>query len=312
MPQPRVSSTRTQIDLGEIAPGLTGLRVVMVNVYAIAAEDGTWTLIDAGLPLSAGRIRRWAERRFSGPPKSIVLTHGHFDHVGALKELAELWNVPVYAHRLEMPYLTGQSSYPPPDPTVGRGARSRMSRLFPRGPVNLGERIRRLPEDSSVPGLPRWRWIHTPGHTPGHVSLFREDDRTLVAGDAFVTTQQESLFSVLTQRVQVSGPPAYYTSDWQAAGRSVGLLALLEPAVMATGHGLPLMGSEALRDLRALARNFELWAVPEKGRYVRRPAVADERGVISVPPALGSPVTNLLMAGVAVAGLWWAISARRR
>ena len=40
--------------------------------------------------------------------------------------------------------------------------------------------------------MPGWRWVHTPGHTAGHVSLFRDADRTLIAGDAFVTTKQES------------------------------------------------------------------------------------------------------------------------
>ena len=60
-------------------------------------------------------------------PAAILLTHGHFDHVGALKTLAEEWDVPVYAHTLELPYLTGRSSYPPPDPSVGGGAMAAMS-----------------------------------------------------------------------------------------------------------------------------------------------------------------------------------------
>ena len=50
-----------------------------------------------------------------------------------------------------------------------------------------------LPEDGSIPHLPDWEWIYTPGHSPGHVSFFREKDLTLIVGDAFVTVKQESL-----------------------------------------------------------------------------------------------------------------------
>ncbi len=91
-------------------------------------------LVDTGLRGSAGRIRRAAERLFNPPPLAILLTHGHFDHVGGLPQLARDWGVPVYAHPLEMPYLTGVSPYPPPDPTVGGGTQSWLSPLYPRGP----------------------------------------------------------------------------------------------------------------------------------------------------------------------------------
>jgi glyoxylase-like metal-dependent hydrolase (beta-lactamase superfamily II) len=231
-----------------------------------------------------------------------VLTHGHFDHVGALHTLLEKWDVPLYAHRLELPYLTGRSAYPPPDPTVGGGAVAALSRFYPRGPYNFGDRIHPLPADGSVPGMPGWRWIHTPGHTPGHVSLFRDSDRTLIAGDAFVTTKQESAIAALTQRPEIHGPPAYFTPDWQSARRSVELLAALEPWRVATGHGRPLEGEEMLEGLRRLARDFDRLAVPTRGRYVRQPAVADEGGVVSLPPPVPDPLPRLLLAvGLALA-----------
>ena len=92
--------------VNSIAAEVAGLQVVMVNVYFIGPHGGPWVLVDAGLGWSADRICRQAEERFGAgrPPAAIVLTHGHFDHVGSLKELAEMWDVPVYAHRLEAPF----------------------------------------------------------------------------------------------------------------------------------------------------------------------------------------------------------------
>lgn len=68
--------------------------------------------------------------------------------------------------------------------------------LFPRRPIDVSRWLQRLPEDGSVPQMPGWRWIHTPGHTPGHISFWRERDRTIIAGDAFITTNQESAYAV--------------------------------------------------------------------------------------------------------------------
>ena len=172
---------------------LAYLRTAMVNLYFSGlpgAGDRDWVLIDAGLPGFGRSVVEAAARRFQpgARPSAIILTHGHFDHVGTLGDLAGAWDAPVFAHPLELPYLTGRSPYAPPDTDAGGGIMPRLSWMFPRGPIDLGDRVRALPEDGSVPFMPGWRWIHTPGHTAGHVSLFRESDRVLIAGDAFLTT----------------------------------------------------------------------------------------------------------------------------
>jgi hypothetical protein len=160
------------------------------------------------MPGATSDLRSAAQARFGGAGRSgaVVLTHGHFDHVGPLETLAQEWDIPVYAHTLERRYLNGIESYPPPDPTVGGGLMSLLSPLYPRKPVDVGGRLQPLPEDGSVPGMPGWRWLHTPGHTPGHVSLWRETDRLLVAGDAFITTRQESAYAAITQAPEMHGP----------------------------------------------------------------------------------------------------------
>lgn len=249
-----------------IAPRLSGLKIAFVNVFGVTHGDGSWTLIDAAIPFSAARIRNWVDKAFGQSPNAIVLTHGHFDHVSAAKDLAEQWDVPIYAHPLEFPYLTGQKEYPPPNWAAGGGVMPLLSPTLPRGPIDLGDRLRVLPSDGAHLGLaelPGWTVLHTPGHTPGHVSFFRENDRTLLVGDAFCTTKPESFFEAnFLQHPELHGPPAYFTSDWDAAKSSVRKLADLEPVTVAPGHGRPLAGTNVAESLRELALQFDRVAVP--------------------------------------------------
>lgn len=309
------ASPRHHDGLLHVTEDVAGLQTVMVNVYFIeSALTGEWVLVDAGIPLSAGRIMRAAERRFGSnrPPAAIILTHGHFDHVGSLRDLSETWDVPIYAHHLEMPYLTGQSDYPPPDPSVGGGLMARLSPLYPKHAYNFRPRVRELPDDGSVPGLSGWRWIHTPGHSPGHVSLFRDSDRVLIAGDAFVTQKQESLVAVMTNMQAVHGPPKYFTADWIAAKQSVQKLAKLEPSIAATGHGIPMGGDTLMAQLTALSLHFDELAVPSDGRYVREPAVTDGSGVVRVPPAVPDLAPKIAACAILALGAVAIVAAMNR
>ncbi|MGV3587169.1 MAG: MBL fold metallo-hydrolase [Adhaeribacter sp.] len=304
-------------DFLTVAPGVSCLQIVMVNVYLIsdpADTSGNWVLVDAGLAGSANRIKRAAEKLYGKgtKPQAIILTHGHFDHVGALRQLLEEWDVPVYAHLLELPYLTGRSAYPPPDPTVGGGGMAFMSRIYPNKPIDIRRQVQALPNDGTVPHLSGWTFLHTPGHTAGHISLFRDSDSVLIAGDAFVTVRQESMLAVMTQKQEVHGPPAYYTPNWEAAKRSIERLLLLRPKVAATGHGLPMYGDELLDQLGLLFREFDERALPSQGRYVKQPAEADESGVISLPPPVPDPVPKVLVGVGLVALAGMAVLAIRR
>ncbi len=285
----------------DVAPDVVGLRIAIVNVFFIGeANHDNWVLVDGGVGPCAGRIVNAAEECFGvgAKPSCILLTHGHFDHIGALRELADRWEVPIYAHPLELPYLTGRSDYPPPDPTVGGGSMARLSFLYSRKGIDLGERIHALPDDGRVPHLPEWRWIATPGHSPGHISLFRNRDGVLVAGDAVITTKQESLLAVLTQEKEVRRPPAYFTPDWKSAGDSVRTIAALQPSVIATGHGQPMRGAEMQSELQDLAAHFETEGVPLQGRYIDEPAHATKDGVVYIPPAVPDPVTKMIIGSV--------------
>ncbi|WP_338587146.1 MBL fold metallo-hydrolase [Paenibacillus sp. Y5S-9] len=255
--------------LEEVAPDILSLRTLFVNVVFIG-EPGSrnWVLVDTGMARFTDHIVQVASERFQGPPSAIILTHGHFDHVGTVIELEQFWGVPVYAHPLEIPYLTGLKDYPPADPSVGGGLMSRLSFAYPNEAINLDDRIFSLPKNHSVPGLSGWEWVHTPGHTPGHVSLFREADRLLIAGDAIITVKQESLWSVLLQDKQLHGPPSYFTTDWQAAHQSVQHIRHLEPKLAITGHGHALSGDMLSESLKRLDLDFEESTVPDHGKYV--------------------------------------------
>jgi glyoxylase-like metal-dependent hydrolase (beta-lactamase superfamily II) len=121
-----------------------------------------------------------------GPLKRIVLTHGHSDHVGAIPRLLKnRQDVPVYAHRLEIPYSQGELPYP--------GRRKAVRYLSPGLaqpiPESAGGRLAR------IGGLqPYW----TPGHAPGHVVYYHEQDRVLLAGDLFNARKGRLRFPMFT------------------------------------------------------------------------------------------------------------------
>lgn len=306
----------------EIAPGVVQVATSFVNAYLVGEPGGPWVLIDTGLPGFGWKIRAAAESRFGhgARPEAIVLTHGHFDHAGNAKQLADHWGTPIYAQRLELPYLTGRSDYPPPDPTVG-GCIAQMSRILPYGGANLGTRLRELPpspgeradgRSGSVPGLPEWRWLHTPGHSPGHVAFFRDNDRALIAGDALATMNMDSYVGMITKEQQLSPAGAPFICDWDAAARSVELLAGLEPVTLACGHGYPMgpvSGDEDVAsEMEAFAQSFRR---PVKGRYISEPAHTDERGVDSLPPRPNDPAP-VIVAGIVTGLAIGLLSGRKR
>jgi glyoxylase-like metal-dependent hydrolase (beta-lactamase superfamily II) len=259
-----IGADRDEAGTHQVAADLAYLRLAIVNVIYFGQKGASrWVLVDAGIPGTEQQIINAAERRFgsNSRPSAIILTHGHFDHVGALQSLLRRWDVPVYAHPLEHPFLDGQESYLPPD-AANKGLMARLSPLFPRKPIDIGDHLNMLPADGTVPEMPGWQWLHTPGHTPGHVSLWQPARRQLIAGDAFITTGQESVYEAATQQLEMHGPPQYFTPDWSKAGRSVRALAELEPEVAITGHGRAIGGPFLRSALHHLADQFETIAVP--------------------------------------------------
>ncbi len=303
------------MNVREIAEDVVCLEIGIANCYLVGTNK-KWVLIDSSIGGHADDIRKAAAKRFGkkSRPQAIYLTHGHFDHAGSASELSDGWDVSIFAHERELPFVDGRSEYPPPDPTVG-GFMSFVIRFVPErnNKVDLGDRVEPISSLKKLPGLPRWECIETPGHTHGHVSFYRPEDGVLIAGDAFTTINQDSPFDMISKKQQVCRPPVYYTSDWGQAEESVQKLARLRPNVLAAGHGVPMSGSEATRELEYLSRN---WPAPEHGRYVPKPALADEDGIAYLPPPAADPLPKIAigLGAAAVAGTTAAlvIRARRR
>ena len=244
----------------EIAPGVYYLPVRGANVYLVGSE-ASWTLIDAGWSKSAEPIRRAAESLFGrdARPAAVLLTHAHPDHFGSAAELAQFWGLPVWVHPDDLPYLRGGVLPDELLDPIGRVFNG-LQRVLPRATVArmtsspLRALAQALPEGATeVPGLSGWEYLHTPGHSPGHVVFFRPCDRVLIAGDAVLTAP---MLGFLTPLRRPARPPWVASWDWQLAKAAVGAIADLEPRVLAAGHGVPLTGVGVARDLHTFAQRF--------------------------------------------------------
>ncbi|CAN5126213.1 hypothetical protein BH09BAC2_BH09BAC2_18710 [soil metagenome] len=277
-----------------IAPGVWGMSYFFTNIFMILNPfDGNWVLVDTGYKRTAAKIKKMAAQLFGygHMPSAIILTHAHFDHSGGLHELCNDWKVPVYAHADELCFLVNNASYPPPDLTLAGGIFSLVPGLFPCNGMEL-KGVSKIPLNG-IPGLPQWNYINTPGHSPGHISLYRESDGVLLAGDALCNVNRHSLIGLFKKNT-LSGPSKFFTYNWHLAKQSIKKLAHLRPAIIASSHGKPLKGNRTISELNSLLKNFNNKAVPVNGVYTKDPAVINKSGIIYVT-AQHNPSKKIIM-----------------
>lgn len=232
------------------------------NVYLLRA-GASWMLVDAGWAQDAERVRS-AVRSVLGAetvPSSILLTHVHPDHTGSANELAAEWGCPVFVHPAEIPIAIGDfaamTRYAGPMdrwlilPLMRALGRRRREAILEAG--SLAGTVVPLGPDGSIPGIDGWHWVHTPGHTPGHVAYVRARDRVVISGDALVTLRVNAAAGLLWGSPGLSAPPWYTTWDRDATRASIRVIADLEPSVLAGGHGRPLVGPGAAVAIREFA-----------------------------------------------------------
>jgi glyoxylase-like metal-dependent hydrolase (beta-lactamase superfamily II) len=228
---------RTDDGVREVADGVFMITRALTNSYLVDTDDGL-VLVDAGLPRSWPLLLAALAAFRSAPDDlvSVVLTHGHFDHVGILERLQRDHHVPVHVHEADVPLVrhpyrydreASRALYPVRHPG-GLPVLARMARagaLSVRGVEALGD-IR-----PGVPTLGGLVPIATPGHTYGHVAFHLPDRGVLFSGDALVT---------LDPYTGRSGPQIVAraaTADSAVALDVLDVLARTEADTVLPGHG---------------------------------------------------------------------------
>ena len=190
--------------------------LIPIHVWLVADEEGV-TLVDAGMPMMAKGIMKYMNQLEAGPLRRILLTHGHSDHVGALKSILSETNVPIYAHEIEIPYMEGELIYP---------RRKKAEHNVAK------EIVQPLQEDEqgglkAIAGLTPYL---TPGHSPGHVVYYHEQDQVLLAGDLFTS-----------KKGKLHQPMSMFTADMAEAVRSSSIVEQLKPKRLEVCHGNPVL-----------------------------------------------------------------------
>jgi len=209
-----------------------------VNAYLINAE--TLTLIDSGSPYAGPRVLRYIEELGRNPQelKRIVLTHSHVDHSGSARWLRRRTGARVLAHAGEAKKGRDGRNYVVPN---AAGLIDLVVRFLRKLLRARSVPLDGLVEDGQVlPVAGGLRVIHTPGHSPGHICLYLENQKVLFAGDL-----------VLSNVGRLSRPfPAPGTSPAMLE-TSLQRLASLDVRVLCCAHGKPLVG-----DVNSMLRRF--------------------------------------------------------
>jgi glyoxylase-like metal-dependent hydrolase (beta-lactamase superfamily II) len=235
--------------ISEGASGVWQVRLPWVVAY-ILSDGNSWSLVDSGIRWDRGRLLKAIASLGlrTADCHSVLLTHGHCDHAGNAAFFADRCNAPLHAHADERIFIETQRTYIP----RGRRALSAQGLMFAAAEVVWPVRRRKVDialHEGDAVDTPAgtWRVLHTPGHTPGHISFYRESDRVLLSGDAIINV-------IPFKRVEgLTLPQAIFSADTALARQSAKRLAELAPQTLLPGHGRPICENVAarLRDLVA-------------------------------------------------------------
>lgn len=229
----------------EIAPRVYRIPTLgdFINSYAFVDDDGQVTLIDCGLKRAPARIVRGLAYIGKHPRDvtRIVLTHAHNDHAGGARTMVGSTGLGgVIAHRDDAPFLT-QGVMPPRDSSRGLG---RLLTRAPSGKFDAVSVSQELNDGDDLDIAGGVRVVHTPGHTPGHISLLHPDSGVLITGDA--------IFNMLSRR---TWPVAAFCTSFSQTQETAHVLAELDYRTAAFTHGPEIRdtGRDAIRSFLSKA-----------------------------------------------------------
>jgi glyoxylase-like metal-dependent hydrolase (beta-lactamase superfamily II) len=209
----------------QLAPGIWRIPLIgdYVNGFLFRDDDGQVCIVDMGMPFSATKVLAAVASIGSGPSDvtRLLLTHCHPDHAGGAARVQRATGRPVDVHAEDAEYVrTG--TQPQRDPAVRRPLLMRLVKDPKQDPVTIGEE---LSDNQLLPVAGGLRVVHTPGHSPGHVSYLHEDSGVLITGDA--------IFNVLGVR----WPLKVLCSNFAMTKKTAHRLAELEYTTAAFTHG---------------------------------------------------------------------------
>lgn len=228
-----------------LAPGVFRIPTAprsLVNSFAFVEEDGQVTLVDCGTKKAPRKLTAALAAMGAAPSDvtRIVLTHAHPDHAGGAEEVRQGSGARVAVHSADAGYA--RAGTPPP-----RDRSFRLGRLLQRLPggdfpaVDVGEELADGQVLDVAGGL---RVVHTPGHSPGHVSLLHESSGVLITGDALFNWRG------------IGWSIKILCTDFRMSQRTAHVLGELEYTTAAFTHG-PEIRHAAREQIRGFLRRHD-------------------------------------------------------
>ncbi len=219
----------------EIITGVHQVDGVTANSFVVVEGDGSLILIDTGMSKDGKKILDYVQTTMSkkaSDVKMIVLTHSHVDHVRGAFEIKRATGAKVAIHDEDADYLSQRKKVPVPKGGMGAVFKI-IGPFFTFTPLEADQRLH---ENDKIGSL---MVIHTPGHTPGSISLYSQDKKLIFVGD-----------TIRYQKGEIEGPPKQFTPDMEQAMKSVQKISNFDFEILLSGHGEPLKSPDASKKVR--------------------------------------------------------------